>query len=673
MSEHLARYVLEAPSERLLALTLEDMAHVQAWYNSWLSDPAMAAAYGGLPVRIAEWTTDKVRLQRVTEGARQQPLLRICIDALTSRGVDNMLRDELDLLFFAYGLIQRAKVRSQFQRPLDQIAPHFDSIAERRLLLPELRGLPNVGRCILIATEASIRESPLRDISKFGGLPDTFRGPVLVHGGTIKVIGDVPDGVAVVADRGTCYVSGYVLGRLLVSEHAEVQENIAGLLVAQRGNIRARGIVNRATVIAKLGRIACGSSQSPDLVYAGTQLRFRESAIQGTYIAPRIRVEQEINGGIWHITNLLKSPAFRRSEQRSLDIVLRTSIGCEDFGEALPKDAVQLMRTAGRLQARILYLAQLQQRQADEAEHYANTALLYICSSSGASEELQQVDSVKRRRAFLLRLMMGLHLLTKSVTTLLAERKNAGAQNTSDPQSVQRAIQRSLAEVTKELGELKLEGSYPEELDREWEDLVALHASSTGAAADDALSRAILRFHESRKTWQEEVMRLEERIGALQIQVAGDESRKALIQRTQAAGTSQPVLLQLVKAARQRGPEDPVVKRMEMPFVRRMFGLLKKRNEWAVRYANEAAERQAELAAVQKKLRESFQLDLTEQKPDPRVEGCFQPGVRLHGEEISSLTRSGEAANVLVTVAPENLPVVYGLRDGCVVQLPAGE
>lgn len=667
MIKHLARYVLDATSERLLALTLEDIALAQAWYNSRLDEPSMAEAFIGLPLRVAEWTADKVRLQRVTEGARQQPVLRLCIDALAAQGVDGLQRDELDLLFSVYGLIQRAKVRTQFQRPLDQIAPHIEAVARRREGLPDLRGLPNISRRVLIATEETIKESPPREIKTFGGLEEPFRGPVLVHGGTIKLIGDVPDGAAVVADRGTCYVSGYVLGRLLVGEHAEVQENVAGLLIAQRGNIRARGIINRATVIAKLGRIACGIAQSPDLVYAGVQLRIRESAIQGTYIAPRIRVDQEVNGGVWQVTNLLKAEAFLRSEQRPLDIVLRTSIGCEDFGEALPREAIQLLRTASRLQARILYLEQLRGRQADEAEHYANTALLYVCSSAGGSEELQQVDSVKRRRAFLLRLMMGLHLLTKSVATLLEERRQAGVHDATGPQSVQRAIQRSLAEVTRELGELKLEGSYPEELDREWEDLVALHANSTGTGADDGLSRAILRFHKSRTAWQEEVMVLDERIAQLEVQLAGDESRKALIQRTQAAGTSQPVLLQLVKAARQRGPEDPVVKRMETPFVRRMLGLLKKRNEWGMRYSGEAADRHAELAQVHKKLRESFQLDQTEQKPDPRVEGRFQPGVRLYGEELSS----GDGGEVYITSGAEEGLVAFGLRDGVVVRVPA--
>lgn len=673
MDEHLARYVVDAPSERLIALTLEDIALAQAWYNSWLDEPSVVGSLAELPGRIAEWSADKVRLQRVTEGARQQPVLRLCIDALTSQGPDGLVRDELDFLFFVHGLIQRAKVRSQFQRPLDQIGPHIEAIARKRDALEPLRGLPNLSRRILIATEATIREAPHREIRSFGGLPEVFRGPVLVHGGGIKIVGDVPDGAAVVAERGTCYVSGYVLGRLLVSEHAEVQENIAGLLIAQRGNIRARGIVNRAIVIAKLGRIACGVSQSPDLVYAGTQLRVRESAIQGTYFSPRIRVDQSIGGGRWHVTNLLRAEAIVHTDQRPVDIVLRTTIGYEDFGESLPKDAVLLLRTANRLQARILYLEQLRDRQADEAEHYASTALLYICSATGTPEDLLQVDSLKRRRAFLLRLMMGLHLLTKSLTTILRERTSSGAEESASRQSVQRAIQRSLTEVTKELGELKLEGSYPEELDREWEELVALHAQSTGAGADDALSRAILRFHESRKSWQEEVLQLEEKVGALQLRVAGDESRKALIQRTQAAGTSQPVLLQLARAARQRGPEDPVVKRMETPFVRRMLGLLKKRNEWVVRYRDEAAERETELAVAQKNLRETYHLDPTAQKPDPRVQGVFRGKVRIHVEELALQVSAGGGSVLFTTTDETEDESIYGIRHGVVVRLPQGK
>jgi hypothetical protein len=298
---------------------------------------------------------------------------------------------------------------------------------------------------------------------------------------------------------------------------------------------------------------------------------------------------------------------------------------------------------------------------------------LYICSATGTPEDLLQVDSLKRRRAFLLRLMMGLHLLTKSLTTILRERTSSGAEESASRQSVQRAIQRSLTEVTKELGELKLEGSYPEELDREWEELVALHAQSTGAGADDALSRAILRFHESRKSWQEEVLQLEEKVGALQLRVAGDESRKALIQRTQAAGTSQPVLLQLARAARQRGPEDPVVKRMETPFVRRMLGLLKKRNEWVVRYRDEAAERETELAVAQKNLRETYHLDPTAQKPDPRVQGVFRGKVRIHVEELALQVSAGGGSVLFTTTDETEDESIYGIRHGVVVRLPQGK
>ena len=53
------------------------------------------------------------------------------LDALTERGAANLHRDELDLLFFVYGLIHRSRARSQFQRPLDQIAPHLEAIVAK--------------------------------------------------------------------------------------------------------------------------------------------------------------------------------------------------------------------------------------------------------------------------------------------------------------------------------------------------------------------------------------------------------------------------------------------------------------------------------------------------------------------------------------------------------------
>jgi len=500
----------------------------------------------------------------------------------------------------------------------------------------------------------------------FGGLQEAFRGPVLSHAGTLKIVGDIPDGTAVVVEEGTCYVSGYVLGRLLVSEHAEVQENVAGLLIAQRGNIRARGIINRATVIAKRGRITCGTVQAPNLVYAGTQIRVRESAILGTYFSPRIRVDKELKGGIWHVTDVLLAQSIVHQEERPVDIVFRANIGHEDFGEALPKEVKTLLRTANRLQARIDYLDQLRGRQAEEAEHYASTALLYICSGTSSQEQLQQVDVLKRRRAFLLRMMTGIHLLTKSLVAELHAGRISAPDRHGTTIAVQRAIQRSLAEVTRELADLKGEGSYPQELDEEWAALIALHARSTGNPAADTLSRAIMSFHESRKGWQEEVMQLDERINAMQASLSGGESRKALIERAQAEGTSQPILLQLAKAARQRGPEDPVVRRMETPFVRRMLQLLKKRNEWVAKYGDEARERQEELSAVYKKLRESHNIDPVAHKPQPRAQGVFHGGARLHAEERQ--TDANIELNGTILVAPDSIGAVmaYEMREGMV-------
>lgn len=669
MSEPLVQYVLEATPEQLQALALEDMALCQAWHNSLLDDPEKASHFQDLPARVAAWTADHVPEQRATEGNRQQPLLRLCVDALERRGVPELARDELDLLFFVHGLIKRVKARGPYQRPMDLIAPSIDAIAARREALPPVPGLPTLAGHLTVVTEFTVRGAASREIRKFGGLEDAFRGPVLRRTGPLKIVGDIPDGTAVVVEGDSCYVSGFVLGRLLVREHAEVRENISGLVIAQRGDIRARALLNRATAIAKRGGIRCGEAQAPALVYAGTQLAVSASAVQGAFFAPRIWVQHNLRGGCWHVTDRLKAGAFIHTDQRPLDIVLRTRIGCEDFGEALPPEANDLLRRVIQHQARIDYLTQLRDRQAEEAEHYASTALLYVFSGAGARDALQEVDALKRRRAFILRMMTGLHLLTRSLTVQLREGRLDGADARQSRLSVERAIQRSLAEVRSELAELKVEGSYPEDLDAEWENLIALHGSSSGSPAAETLSRAILRFHESRKSWQEEIMQLDETIGGMRERLAGDRGRRTLIQRAQDEGTSQPVLLQLTRAARERGPDDPVVRRMEAPFFRRMLKLLKKRNAWIARYGGEAEEEQTALDAIHARLRDEYGLEPALDHPSPRVEGIFGEGVRLHAGELQPL--DGEGSNGALVVADDSggEMIAYGLRDSNIARL----
>lgn len=668
--EYLARHVCDVSPSGLLELTLEDVALVQAWFQSGNHDAYAIETFSKLPARIAQWLDQKVPPERVTEGARQQPILRRCIDALDRQGPAGLRRDELNFLFTVHDLIQRSRLPEQFKRPFTCIAPQLDAIQRRRSNLPEVLGLPSLLEQVMLATEATIREAPIRDIRVFGGIRERFRGPMLIHTGTLKIVGDIPDDTAVVVEGGSCYVSGYVLGRLLVEDHAEVQENIGGLLIAQRGNVRVRAIVNHATVIAKIGRIACGSAQSPALVYAGAQLRIRQSATLGTYIAPQIRVDSAINGGTWHTTSSLKAENLVHTVQRPVDIVLRKNIGHEDFGESLPSEAVVLLQRGGRLQSRIAYLLQLKKRQAEEAEHYASTALFYICSIGDCQEDLYELDALKRRRSFILRLMMGVHMLTRSLMSILQAPK-AGRAADSDPHlSVQFAIRQCLGEVTRELAELKLEGGYPEDLDTEWQDLILVHTQSAGTGADGGLAKAILRFDQSRRAWKEQVHLLNEKIDSLQLRLAGDTSRKALLDLVQAAGASQPVLLQLVRVARQRGVKDQVVRRMATPFVRRMLDLLKKRNDWAFRYGADAAKQASEQAALQKILRETYGIESVVQKQSPRVEGVFQGGVRLHIEELSNTLDAGNDKCLVAAQDQTGAIDTYTIREETIVRLP---
>ncbi|MCF6284968.1 MAG: FapA family protein, partial [Candidatus Hydrogenedentes bacterium] len=419
MSEVLAKYVVDANSAQLLALSLEDMALCQAWYASSMDVPEIRAEYEGLPAKVAQWTSDKTNLSSGGQGARQQPSLRHVLARVISTGPGGLERDELDFLFFVYELIQRVKHRDQFQRTLDLIVPHLRDIHQLRERLEPVHGLPSVLRRVGVATEASIIGAPRRKIGSFGGLPLEFQGPLLRHAGALKGVGDIPDGAAVVVEGDGCHVSGYVLGKLLVSGHAEVRGNVSGLLISQRGNVRARRIVNKATVIAKLGKVRVESTDDPELVYAGTQLRVDETARQGCYMAPRIRVDGVLSGGECHVTSLLQAGTLTHTKHHTLGVILCSDLGCEDYGEVLPREAHILQRSATKLRNRVAHLQQLMGVQQDEAEHYASTALLYMCSGPDSQKELQRADSLKRRRAFLVRMLTGPHLLATSLTARL--------------------------------------------------------------------------------------------------------------------------------------------------------------------------------------------------------------------------------------------------------------
>lgn len=520
-----------------------------------------------------------------------------------------------------------------------------------------------------VATEASILAATRRTIGNFGGLSLSFRGPVLRHGGSLKIIGDIPDGAAVVVEGDACYVAGYVLGNLLVSGHTEVRENVSGLLITQRGNIRARGIVNRATVIAKLGRIRIGTAEGPDLVYAGTQLRIDERTRLGHYLAPRIRVDGEVTGGEFAVTTRLQALQFNHTDHQPVVIVLRSELAAEDYGETLPRDAHTLQRAAKKLRNRVAHLHQLMTVQQEEAEHYASTALLYICSGQESQKALQAGDSLKRRRAFLVRILTGVHLLSVSLNERLQQFDARGESGNGGGVAAERSIQSVLSEVSKELSQLKVEGEFPEELDKEWGELMALHTASSRKVSESAISQAILRFNEARKAWRNELNTLDRQAKQLQENLTRDATRKSLVERAQADGTSQTALAQLIRAAKQRGVDDPVMQRVMTPFMKRMLTLMQKRNQWVERYRKEAGERRAEMTEIQNRLLDEFSVSSVVPAGSLEVSGRFQAGVQLFIEQKHPISSGIERGTAVIAADTGSETCKYTVDNGVIVRV----
>jgi len=669
MSETLVNYVVGATDAQLLALSLEDIALSQAWYASYQGVDSIRESCVALPGRVAQWTADKQDAGRSTHGARQQPILRSVLDRLLEKGPEVLARDELDFLFFAYELIERTSSRNQFQRPLELMAPKMEAIKSLRESREPVRGLPAVLKHVGVATEASILAATRRTIGNFGGLALSFRGPVLRHGGSLKIIGDIPDGAAVVVEGDACYVAGYVLGNLLVSGHTEVRENVSGLLITQRGNIRARGIVNRATVIAKLGRIRIGTAEGPDLVYAGTQLRIDERTRLGHYLAPRIRVDGEVTGGEFAVTTRLQALQFNHTDHQPVVIVLRSELAAEDYGETLPRDAHTLQRAAKKLRNRVAHLHQLMTVQQEEAEHYASTALLYICSGQESQKALQVGDSLKRRRAFLVRILTGVHLLSVSLNERLQQFDARGESGNAGGVAAERSIQSVLSEVSKELSQLKVEGEFPEELDKEWGELMALHTASSRKVSESAISQAILRFNEARKAWRNELNTLDRQAKQLQENLTRDATRKSLVERAQADGTSQTALAQLIRAAKQRGVDDPVMQRVMTPFMKRMLTLMQKRNQWVERYRKEAGERRAEMTEIQNRLLDEFSVSSVVPAESLEVSGRFQAGVQLFVEQKHPVSSGIERGTAVIATDTGSETWKYTVDNGVIVRV----
>ena len=618
MSERLAEHIISCSPDEIAALYLEDVALCAAWYESYEEDEAMTDRYAALRQAFDHWVREAAPPAADTEGYRQQPLMRELIAELTEGHAARLERDELDVLYFAVALARRSGKLDIFRRVLSCTAPHMKSVERVRKMKALIPGCPNVGKRIAIVTETDLRAAEARDVRTFGGLNLPLRGPVYMREGNVKVLGSIPAECTVVVDQGSCCVRGNVEGNLAVTDACDALGNVSGVVVARRGSINARDVLNKATLVSKEDSIHVRAVEFPKQLFAAREIHIKGDATGGRYLARRLFFHGDLTGGDIYVTEQAEAENFIQTDELALRVCLLRGLSCQDYGEVLSAEASLLLNSAMKLRQRLDHLEELSEISEREADDYAGNVLMYVLGEDDTKNRVQEIQKQRRRLSFMERLVSGIHALV----SLAEDRINlceegGGAED-----------QATLDDLRRELASLANEGSIETALHEAKEDVLYLGRKlQRRGMSMQGLQQVMSRLLDKESELQEQAQELSARVLKDESAIERAMGREALLERARAECSRVEMLKQLSSAARKRPDVDVFKQRLNDRYVRLLQRTMENRHARGRGYRSTCLEIHDRITSVREKLWTEYRVSL----PDHVLQGWAVGGAKISG------------------------------------------
>lgn len=618
MLERLAEYVEKLPEDKIGDLLIQDIALCQAWSAAGAIYPGEKARAQVLAKQAAAWQRRVHPPDEKTDGRRHQWLLRGMIEKLSTEPREPLDSDEASFLRAVQALLKGMAHGKQFDRLRELLAPHADSIERRAAERRSAPGLPLISRRIQYATSADIEAAPQRETRLLAGIELPCRGPVLTCPCHLRVLGDVPDRCTVVVEgEGACSVDGYILGRVLVKQGCEVRGNIAGVAIVLYGDIRARGIINNGYAVAKMGSVLCRSAQGPRLVFAGREITIAESAMLGRYISRVVNVGREICGGQVHVSERAQAPWFRHLGPNDLRIVLRRELCCEDYGEVTGEELNRLLSDAYRLRSlahNLDIMADLSRR---EAEHTAQSTLMFLFGGSETHKKLVDIAAAHRRLDAVAR-------LTNNLRAVL--------------ESTQDGLMRKLELIPvpdHDVMDMDRERMVDRELARESEDAASARPVTAARRINPVqAARIVADVGKKLQHLTKERASIEKTIAKREKEMQSLEQYETLLKSSGKATTKLELLVSILPTLRKQPESSPIAARLKSPFVEMALRNIDRRLRNGNEYREQSVTYRRGFLSVSERLGREFQIRMLENPGTDddasRVTGRFERGIKIY-------------------------------------------
>jgi hypothetical protein len=627
MLEKLVKRVCDMAPEQLAHAHLEDMGLCASWLDSFRDEPEWTEPYRSLRQQFDLWVTIVETPSFETAGKRQQPFLRRYIDRVIEGDSPELDRDEVDFVYFCWGLAHRTAGRGLFTRVVECLKPYIEEVESRRKEVPLRPGLPTLAESLGLFFREDFRMAESRDIKVFAGLDFPLRGPVLIHKGIAKFADGIPSDAVAVVEEGHCTVNGPVLGKLAVPEGCDILDNVSGVVVSRQGTIRARNIIKPATVVAKEGSIFCVGADFPKLAYAAETLGIAGDAQGGQYRCGALQLSGKLSGGELHVSGEGEGQHFGSSEDKPMAIVLRRTLNCRDYGEVMTPEGLRLLTNALHLRQLERNVSGLIRISTDESDEYAGMALAYLFGDEDVSDEVRGIESMRRQVAILDRLEAAAKSLAGNIDDWLA--LNTDASDMSDDRGG------FVEDLRRDLSMLKAEGSIEPEVSRHQEEVLDLGKKTfrRGLKRTEAL-RIMRRLLE-----KEEAISLRSKEITTQIQHQEQVferlvSQHKVLSKARDEQRRAEILKQLVLAAR-KNPNETLRRRAGERYVQLMLRYIEGRRSRISEYNTRIKKIEGDIDTIRGKLWKVHQVSLplhvlrAQDEEPARITGSFDSGIRI--------------------------------------------
>ncbi|MFA6244459.1 MAG: hypothetical protein WC655_26185, partial [Candidatus Hydrogenedentales bacterium] len=634
--------------------------------------------WASIPAIVTRWTTCTGKSTLVTEGRRHQWMLRELIKLMDVNSISAFSWDEAHFLCRVHDLTRRVPDPDLFKRVRELVGKKLGELHVRVQTMPLTPGLPVLSERLHVVTSADLLRARPREVKLFAGISKPGRGPVFTHkSGHLKVLDSVPENCTVVVENGSCSVEGFVMGKVAATQHCEVQENISGMVVVRQGDVRARNIIVRAYVVSKWGNVYCVNAESPELVFAGNEIRVEASALTGRYIAERIRVKGEIFGGQFEASTLLTATRFRRSETRDLAIVLRRELSCQDYGEEPGQDAAKFLARAARLRRQLSNERTAIDYASQEAEHAASCALVYLNAVENMHPIAERLHKAEHRLALVNRILSAMQTLEVMAEDRLnvATRRSGDTMDMPDTTGGDEPFLQ-LEAIHAEIAGIKDEGQLDRDINDEFAELSVMKDRLFSATSDQRrIAGHLMQMREKLTQWRREHNDLMQTIGHYEKELRGA-AQQENADESEASSRSKVLLLRRILAAvRERGlgTDENVARKLQSVPMRMALRTVNNSLARMANHESNVAALQHELAEVARLLRKDFQIIIGEgidhgQGP-PRVSGLFDAGVKIFADPFLVNDPQPPVGSHVRTPEDRGMPRTYCRQDGYIVEI----